>query len=106
VWVVKTRKTDRDVGSGNSHSNSEAVENVYRAKWLLPCTGFAAKRYFPDWEGIEKFQGPTSTLAAFIETLLLSRVTRTIPKIALTYLTRQSHPFLILASYKYRSKPP
>lgn len=30
---------------------------VYRAKYLLLNTGFAAKRYIPDWEGIDKFRG-------------------------------------------------
>ncbi|KAH7139387.1 cyclopentanone 1,2-monooxygenase [Dendryphion nanum] len=28
-----------------------------RAKYLLLATGFAAKRHFPDWIGIDKFQG-------------------------------------------------
>lgn len=30
---------------------------VYRTKFLLLNTGFAAKRYLPDWEGIDKFKG-------------------------------------------------
>ncbi|VUC30460.1 unnamed protein product [Clonostachys rosea] len=29
----------------------------YQAKFLLLNTGFAAKRHFPDWKGIEKFRG-------------------------------------------------
>uniref|UniRef100_A0A7E4UYQ8 Flavin-containing monooxygenase n=1 Tax=Panagrellus redivivus TaxID=6233 RepID=A0A7E4UYQ8_PANRE len=27
------------------------------AKYLLPCVGFAAKRYIPDWPGLETFEG-------------------------------------------------
>ena len=29
----------------------------YRAHYLLLSTGFAAKRHFPDWKGIDKFKG-------------------------------------------------
>ncbi|CAG9942326.1 unnamed protein product [Clonostachys rosea f. rosea IK726] len=29
--------------------------NIYRAKYFLLNTGFAAKRYTPDWKGIDKF---------------------------------------------------
>jgi len=28
-----------------------------RAKYFLVCTGFAAKRHFPDWKGIDTFKG-------------------------------------------------
>jgi cation diffusion facilitator CzcD-associated flavoprotein CzcO len=28
-----------------------------KAKYLVVCAGFAAKRYVPDWPGIEKFKG-------------------------------------------------
>lgn len=71
-WVVRTRKVCQDIVGGNYQADSEAVENVYKTKWLLPCTGFAAKRYFPEWKGIEKFQGPTSALRFSIDALLLS----------------------------------
>ncbi|KAG9815671.1 FAD/NAD(P)-binding domain-containing protein, partial [Aureobasidium melanogenum] len=30
---------------------------TYRATFFLPNTGFAAKRYIPDWKGIESFEG-------------------------------------------------
>lgn len=30
---------------------------VFKAKYFLLNTGFAAKRYIPDWKGIEKFKG-------------------------------------------------
>ena len=30
---------------------------VFIAQFFLPCTGFAAKRYIPEWQGIEKFRG-------------------------------------------------
>ncbi|KAG9676690.1 FAD/NAD(P)-binding domain-containing protein, partial [Aureobasidium melanogenum] len=30
---------------------------TYRATFFLPNTGFAAKRYIPDWKGIESFKG-------------------------------------------------
>ncbi|KAK8074596.1 hypothetical protein PG997_009259 [Apiospora hydei] len=39
-WTVKTKKGD-----------------VYKAKFFLPNTGFAAKRYIPDWKGIDTFGG-------------------------------------------------
>ncbi|KAK8016597.1 hypothetical protein PG993_014786 [Apiospora rasikravindrae] len=39
-WTIKTKKGD-----------------VYKAKFFLPNTGFAAKRYIPDWKGIDTFQG-------------------------------------------------
>uniref|UniRef100_A0A7E4VNQ9 Pyr_redox_2 domain-containing protein n=1 Tax=Panagrellus redivivus TaxID=6233 RepID=A0A7E4VNQ9_PANRE len=28
-----------------------------KAKYLLPCVGFAAKRYVPDWKGLDTFKG-------------------------------------------------
>jgi cation diffusion facilitator CzcD-associated flavoprotein CzcO len=30
---------------------------VARSKYLIIATGFAAKRYFPDWKGLDKFKG-------------------------------------------------
>ncbi|KAK8064649.1 hypothetical protein PG994_007287 [Apiospora phragmitis] len=39
-WTIKTKKGD-----------------IYKAKFFLLNTGFAAKRYIPDWKGIETFQG-------------------------------------------------
>ncbi|KAK7519174.1 cyclopentanone 1,2-monooxygenase [Phyllosticta citriasiana] len=30
---------------------------IARSKFFICCTGFAAKRHFPDWPGLEKFQG-------------------------------------------------
>ncbi|KAH0842356.1 hypothetical protein AYO21_00029 [Fonsecaea monophora] len=30
---------------------------TFRTKYWTACTGFAAKRYFPDWEGLEDFKG-------------------------------------------------
>ncbi|KAF2825392.1 FAD/NAD(P)-binding domain-containing protein [Ophiobolus disseminans] len=30
---------------------------LVHAKFLIPCTGFAAKRYFPDWPGLDTFRG-------------------------------------------------
>lgn len=29
-----------------------------RARWLIPCTGFASKAYVPDFPGLEHFDGP------------------------------------------------
>ncbi|KIA75483.1 Cyclopentanone 1,2-monooxygenase [Aspergillus ustus] len=40
VWVVESR-----------------CGKVYTAKFLLLNTGFSAKRYTPDWKGIDKFRG-------------------------------------------------
>lgn len=31
--------------------------NTYQARFFLPNTGFAARRYIPDWKGIESFKG-------------------------------------------------
>lgn len=39
-WIVKTKQGD-----------------VFNCKFLLMNIGFAAKRFTPGWEGIEKFQG-------------------------------------------------
>jgi cation diffusion facilitator CzcD-associated flavoprotein CzcO len=39
-WLVKTKAGE-----------------AYKVKFLLLNTGFAAKRYIPDWKGIESFQG-------------------------------------------------
>ncbi|KAF2185110.1 cyclopentanone 1,2-monooxygenase [Zopfia rhizophila CBS 207.26] len=39
-WTVKTREGD-----------------TFSVRYLLLNTGFAAKRYIPEWKGIEKFQG-------------------------------------------------
>ena len=36
--------------------NSKAGD-MYKAKYLLLNTGFAAKRYIPDWKGIDSFKG-------------------------------------------------
>ncbi|KAL5118639.1 hypothetical protein ACEQ8H_003490 [Pleosporales sp. CAS-2024a] len=30
---------------------------VLKASYVLACTGFAAKRYFPDWKGLDDFKG-------------------------------------------------
>ncbi|KAK5114817.1 hypothetical protein LTR85_010130 [Meristemomyces frigidus] len=30
---------------------------TFKAKFFLPCVGFSAKRYMPDWKGVEKFKG-------------------------------------------------
>ena len=30
---------------------------VYKTKFFSLCTGISAKRYIPDWKGIETFQG-------------------------------------------------
>lgn len=30
---------------------------VFKTKFWTACTGFAAKRYIPDWKGIEDFRG-------------------------------------------------
>jgi cation diffusion facilitator CzcD-associated flavoprotein CzcO len=30
---------------------------LVHARYLIPCTGFAAKRYFPDWPGLDTFKG-------------------------------------------------
>jgi cation diffusion facilitator CzcD-associated flavoprotein CzcO len=30
---------------------------VVHAKYVIACTGFAAKRYFPDWPGLDTFRG-------------------------------------------------
>lgn len=52
VWVVRTKRSNKD---GNSME--EKGEVVYKAKWFLPCTGFAAKRHFPDWKETAPFKG-------------------------------------------------
>ncbi|KAK7962103.1 uncharacterized protein PG986_002928 [Apiospora aurea] len=39
-WTVKTKKGD-----------------IYKAEFFLLNTGFAAKRYIPDWKGIDTFKG-------------------------------------------------
>lgn len=31
--------------------------NLYIAKYFIPCTGFAAKRSFPNWPGLDSFKG-------------------------------------------------
>lgn len=36
-----------------------------RAKYLIVAAGFAAKRYVPDWPGIDSFQGMHSNLNRF-----------------------------------------
>ncbi|KAK3675503.1 hypothetical protein LTR78_004586 [Recurvomyces mirabilis] len=35
------------------------MENGVRisTRWFIPCLGFAAKRYFPDWPGVDKYKG-------------------------------------------------
>jgi cation diffusion facilitator CzcD-associated flavoprotein CzcO len=33
------------------------VGKRFVARFFLPCTGFAAKPYIPDWKGIENFRG-------------------------------------------------
>jgi cation diffusion facilitator CzcD-associated flavoprotein CzcO len=38
------------------HTKSD-TNTVYRCQFLLPNTGFAAKRHVPDWKGIDSFQG-------------------------------------------------
>uniref|UniRef100_A0AC34R7S8 Cyclopentanone 1,2-monooxygenase n=1 Tax=Panagrolaimus sp. JU765 TaxID=591449 RepID=A0AC34R7S8_9BILA len=30
---------------------------ICKCKYFLPCVGFAAKRYFPDWKGLNIFKG-------------------------------------------------
>lgn len=30
---------------------------VFRARFFIPCVGFAAKRYIPEWDGLETFKG-------------------------------------------------
>lgn len=40
MWTVQTAKGE-----------------IFRVKYLLLNTGFAAKRYIPEWKGIEKFKG-------------------------------------------------
>ncbi|KAK6860366.1 hypothetical protein PG995_004002 [Apiospora arundinis] len=42
-WTIKAR--------------AEQGIQVYKAKFFLPNTGFAAKRYIPDWKGIDTFKG-------------------------------------------------
>jgi cation diffusion facilitator CzcD-associated flavoprotein CzcO len=42
-WTVKTRKGE-----------------TYKVKFFLLNTGFAAKTYVPDWEGVESFKGKRS----------------------------------------------
>lgn len=44
-WIVRTK--------------SEGGWKVWGVKWLLIHTGFAARRHFPDWKGIDSFKGPT-----------------------------------------------
>ncbi|KAH3970165.1 hypothetical protein HBI81_020790 [Parastagonospora nodorum] len=43
-------------GQGRWTVNTEAGE-IYKAKYLLLNTGFAAKRYIPDWKGVDSFEG-------------------------------------------------
>jgi cation diffusion facilitator CzcD-associated flavoprotein CzcO len=37
---------------------------TYRAYFLLLNTGFAAKRYIPDWKGIDSFKGQIISLSS------------------------------------------
>lgn len=47
VWNDKTEKWT--IGTTNGMK--------IQARFFLPSTGFAAKRYVPDWKGIERFKG-------------------------------------------------
>lgn len=57
---VRFGQTVRDVvwheGDKVWDVRSEAGER-WRARYVLACTGFAAKRHFPDWPGLETFKG-------------------------------------------------
>lgn len=45
-----------DKPSGRWHTKTEDGRTA-KSKFLLLATGFAAKRYFPDWPGLDSFQG-------------------------------------------------
>jgi len=36
---------------------TEGNSTPYQARWFIPSVGFAAKRHFPDWPGLERFKG-------------------------------------------------
>jgi cation diffusion facilitator CzcD-associated flavoprotein CzcO len=48
-WIVKGKGKDGGV-------------EVWRVKWFLVNTGYASKRYIPDWEGVDNFKGSSCTL--------------------------------------------
>lgn len=35
----------------------QSTSGTVKARWFIPCIGFAAKAYTPDWKGIDKFKG-------------------------------------------------
>ncbi|KAF9884619.1 hypothetical protein FE257_001441 [Aspergillus nanangensis] len=45
-----------DVGTGRWHVSTQDGRQA-TAKYLIAATGFAAKRYIPEWPGIDKFRG-------------------------------------------------
>ncbi|KAE9551537.1 hypothetical protein FO519_005251 [Halicephalobus sp. NKZ332] len=45
---------DPDEGKWNVITENK---KLCKAKYLLPCVGFAAKRYIPDWKNLDKFKG-------------------------------------------------
>jgi hypothetical protein len=61
-WIVRTK--------------SESGWKVWRVKWLLIHTGFAARRYFPDWKGIEAFKGPPPPYSHTLNQLIIPTFNR------------------------------
>jgi hypothetical protein len=69
-WIVKTR-----------------AGQAFRVKYLLLDTGFAAKRFVPDWMGIDSFKGTCSTPVAAVDT----SVVRDFPS-PFVLASRRAHP--------------
>jgi cation diffusion facilitator CzcD-associated flavoprotein CzcO len=57
VWLGETVvKAHWDEGGKRWKAQSDKGR-VISARYVVPCTGFAAKRYFPDWNGLGSFEG-------------------------------------------------
>jgi len=52
-------KVDSAIWNDNEHMWTLDCNTgrTYKARHFVACLGFAAKRYFPDWEGLEDFEG-------------------------------------------------
>lgn len=57
VWLGETVVKSR-WNEGEKRWNVQSDKGrVISARYIVPCTGFAAKRYFPDWNGLDSFEG-------------------------------------------------
>uniref|UniRef100_A0A7E5A237 Flavin-containing monooxygenase n=1 Tax=Panagrellus redivivus TaxID=6233 RepID=A0A7E5A237_PANRE len=52
--VVTSAQFSRETGKWTI---TTADGRTCHAKYFLPCVGFSAKRYIPDWPGLDKFEG-------------------------------------------------